>query len=87
MSAWKVRRLKRVAWFGCKKEKIIHLYTDIVVEPEYKDRTKILGMVCRLTPGKHIVESIEAMVRIHKNHADWILEIIGSGKQEKNVKH
>lgn len=43
-------------------------------------------MVCRLTPGKHIVESIEAMVRIHKNHADWILEIIGSGKQEEECK-
>ncbi len=69
-----------------KKEKVIHLYTDSVAEPEHKDRTKILGMVCRLTPGKHIVESIEAMVRIHKNHADWILEIIGSGKQEEECK-
>ena len=75
-------------WSGLavKKEKIIHLYTDIVAEPEYKDRTKILGMVCRLTPGKHIVESIEAMVRIHKNNADWILEIIGSGKQDEECK-
>ena len=69
-----------------KKEKVIHLYTDSVAEPEYKERTKTLGMVCRLTPGKHIMESIEAMVQIHKDHADWTLEIIGTGKQEEECR-
>lgn len=70
-----------------KKEKIIHLYTDIVVEPEYKDRTKILGMVCRLTPGKHIVECIRAMSEIHNLHPNWRLEIIGSGKQQQECEN
>ena len=32
-------------WSGLavKKEKIIHLYTDIVAEPEYKDKDKNSG--------------------------------------------
>ena len=43
----------------------------------YKE--KRIGMVCRLTAGKHVLESIKAMDLIHKKYPDWKFEIIGSG--------
>lgn len=72
-------------WKGlkAKKEKIVHLYTDVLEEPTYEHRDRVVGMVCRLTPGKHIVESIVAMQEIHRNNPEWKLEIIGSGKQQQ----
>ena len=72
-------------WHGLpeKNEKVIHLYTDAVEKPIFEHRKQVIGMVCRLTPGKHIVESIEAMQEIHKKYPEWKLEIIGSGKQQQ----
>lgn len=66
--------------------KIIHLYTEVIEKPCFENRECILGMVCRLTPGKHIAESIEAMHRLHKRYPEWKLQIIGSGKQEQECK-
>lgn len=72
-------------WRGlkAKNEKIIHLYTDVLEKPTFEHRQRVIGMVCRLTPGKHIVESIEAMQEVHKKYPEWKLEIIGSGKQQQ----
>ena len=65
----------------CRK-KIIHLYTEILSEPEFENRKNVFGMICRLTPGKHVLECIRAMYEIHDMYPDWKLEIIGSGRQQ-----
>ena len=70
-----------------KKKKIIYLYTNTVVEPEFQNRNNVFGMVCRLTPGKHVVECIRAMSEIHNLHPNWRLEIIGSGKQQRECEN
>lgn len=72
-------------WHGLpeKNEKVIHLYTDVLEKPTFEHRKQVIGMVCRLTHGKHIVESIVAMQEIHRNNPEWELEIIGSGKQQQ----
>ena len=69
-----------------RQKKIIHLYTDNIHINPFEERKKIFGMVCRLTEGKHVIESIGAMIRIHNKYPDWKLEIIGSGKQENLCK-
>ena len=71
-------------WNGlaAKREKVLHLYTNVTEAPEFEHRERVLGMLCRLAPGKHIAESIEAMHTVHKRFPDWKLEIIGSGKQQ-----
>lgn len=76
-------------WSGLdvKKEKVIHLYTNIVSEPEFQNRNDVFGMVCRLTPGKHVVDCIRAMSEIHDFHPNWRLEIIGSGKQQQECEN
>ena len=65
------------------REKIIHLYTDVLEKPVFEYKELVIGMVCRLTPGKHVLECIEAMQKIHKEYPEWKLEIIGSGKQQQ----
>ncbi len=71
-------------WPGLKTNKIrvIHLYTDKIGMNPIEDREKIIGMVCRLAEGKHVLECIEAMVDVHVVHPEWKLEIIGSGRQQ-----
>lgn len=71
-------------WNGLavKREKVLHLYTNVTEAPKFEHRERVLGMLCRLTPGKHIAESIEAMHAVHKWFPNWKLEIIGSGKQQ-----
>ncbi len=66
-----------------KQMRTIHLYTEIGNASPVYPRKNIIGMICRLTPGKHIIESIEAMSVIHEQYPDWTLEIVGSGKQEQ----
>lgn len=70
-----------------KKKKIIHLYTNTVEEPDFQNRNNVFGMVCRLAPGKHIIECIRAMSEIHNLHPNWRLEIIGSGKQQQECEN
>lgn len=65
------------------KKKIIHLYTEIVKKPSFETRENILGMICRLTSGKHVLECILAMSELHIKYPQWKLEIIGSGKQQR----
>lgn len=71
-------------WPGlvAKKTRVLHLYTDGIEMSPIENREKVLGMVCRLTAGKHVLECIEAMSRIHSIHPEWKLEVIGSGKQK-----
>jgi glycosyltransferase involved in cell wall biosynthesis len=63
------------------RTKTIHLYTEDAGFNGIEDRRNIIGMVCRLTEAKHVVESIEAFSRLHEVFPEWSLEIIGSGKQ------
>ena len=66
-----------------KKHRYIHLYTDVSASCVHTEREAVIGMLCRLTEGKHVLESIEAFSEFHKSHPDYRLEIIGSGKQEQ----
>lgn len=65
-----------------KKYKIIHLYTDKIEMLDNSQRKNKIGMLCRLSSGKHVVDAIKAMHLLHSDYPDWKLEIIGSGKQE-----
>lgn len=64
------------------KSRTIHLYTANIELASLEHREKTFGMVCRLTEGKHVLESIRAMAMLHRKHPDWNLEIIGSGRQQ-----
>ncbi len=65
------------------KTKTIHLYTEDINFNSLEGRTNTIGMVCRLTEAKHVVESIKAFALLHEAFPDWKLEIIGSGKQQE----
>lgn len=65
------------------KYKIIHLYTANLLFSDIECRETVLGMVCRLTEGKHVLECIQAMQQIHNKYPDWTLEIVGTGKQQQ----
>lgn len=72
-------------WNGVIKNKsvrAIHLYTEIGELNPIENRENIVGMLCRLTEGKHVLDSIQAFHEYHKTHPDYKLEIIGSGRQE-----
>lgn len=66
-----------------KRHRYIHLYTDISISCVHVDREPVIGMLCRLTEGKHVLESIEAFSEFHKTHPNYSIEIVGSGKQEQ----
>lgn len=64
------------------KTRIIHLYTQLETSsPATPDKT-VIGMLCRLTEGKHVLESMEAFASFHEAHPEYTMEIIGSGKLE-----
>lgn len=65
------------------KTKPIHLYAEDIGFNSLEGRTNTIGMVCRLTEAKHVVESIKAFALLHEAFPDWKLEIIGSGKQQE----
>lgn len=73
--------IKEWPGLSCVRQKILHLYTQ-TAPALHEHRTHTFGMVCRLTRGKHVIECMEAMARIHEAHPAWTLEIIGSGKQQ-----
>lgn len=76
-------------WEGMLKPRttrIIHLYTHPGKCLQDRSPDKKIGMLCRLTEGKHVLESIRAFTEFHKTHGDYHLEIIGSGKQEEACK-
>ena len=66
-----------------RRVRLLHLYTEMGVPSPISQRQKVVGMLCRLSAGKHAQESIEAFVRFHQQHSDYRLEIIGSGEQEQ----
>lgn len=57
--------------------KIIHLYVDDLKVSD--NRSKKIGMLCRLASGKCVLESIEGFCEFHKTHPDYTLDIIGDG--------
>jgi glycosyltransferase involved in cell wall biosynthesis len=65
-----------------KQVRIIHLYTRTEDWAASDRRENVIGMLCRLTEGKHVLPSIRAFSEFHKTHPQYTLEIIGSGKQE-----
>lgn len=66
-----------------KQHRYIHLYTEITASCAQTERESVIGMLCRLTEGKHVLESIEAFSEFHKTHPNYRMEIVGSGKQEQ----
>lgn len=76
-------------WPGLKKNKtrVIHLYTDQIQMNPIDERRKAIGMVCRLTAGKHVLECIESMAQLHEKYPEWDLEIIGSGRQQEECEN
>lgn len=69
-----------------RETRIIHLYTQPGEGCNDRCPDKRIGMLCRLTEGKHVLESIRAFAEFHKTHSEYHLEIIGSGKQEEACK-
>lgn len=63
--------------------RLLHLYTELNKPSDIEQRQNIVGMLCRLSEGKHVIESIEAFVRFHRQYDDYRLKIIGSGQQEQ----
>ena len=61
--------------------RIIHLYSEIRSSVSEK-KENVIGMLCRLSEGKHVVEGIRAFARFHAAYPDYRLEIFGSGKLE-----
>ena len=69
-----------------KDANIIHLYVDNINFNPIENREKRIGMLSRLASSKHVLEIIEAFYEIHKIHADYKLDLIGSGVQEEECK-
>lgn len=63
--------------------RVLHLYVDEIEMNPLGKREKVLGMICRLTEGKHVLECISAMQSLHEDYPHWRLEIIGSGRQQE----
>lgn len=63
------------------RRKVIHLYTESPVLNCKKNN--VIGMICRISEGKYVLESIRAFEVFCKTHPDWKLEIIGSGTQKE----
>lgn len=66
--------------------RVIHLYTHVNESDVLPKRENIIGMLCRLTAGKHVVESILAFCQVHSQHPEYRMEIIGSGRQEQECR-
>lgn len=72
-------------WAGLimpERVRVIHLYSAPRASASVSGRQRVIGMLCRLTEGKHVTQSIEAFTRFHSDHGDYSLQIIGSGRQE-----
>lgn len=66
------------------KSRIIHLYVQDHKELDYQKKKNIVGMVCRLAEGKHVLEAITGFFNFAIEHPEWRLEIVGSGKLQKD---
>lgn len=64
----------------------LHLYTSIGEFTPIDKRKNTIGMLCRLTQGKHVLECIQAFAEMRKKYPEYTLEIIGSGRQETECK-
>lgn len=72
-------------WAGLvrpKRLRRIHLYAHTEEGLQQRKKQNVVGMLCRLTEGKHVLESIEAFAKFHEQHPSYTMEVIGSGKQE-----
>lgn len=76
-------------WRGLLKNprlRVLHLYTPLDAPPEFSPDKTVIGMLCRLTEGKHVLESIRAFSQFHESHPEYTMEIIGSGKLEQSCR-
>ncbi|MFQ8638974.1 MAG: glycosyltransferase [Acutalibacteraceae bacterium] len=69
-----------------RKTREIHLYTSVASVTPPEQRENIVGMLCRLTSGKHVLECIQAFTEVKKHFPEYRMEIIGSGRQEAECK-
>jgi glycosyltransferase involved in cell wall biosynthesis len=65
----------------------LHLYTESIEINSFEKRKNVFGMICRLTEGKHVLECIQAMAKVHEKYPEWNLEIVGSGRQQEECAH
>lgn len=65
---------------------IIHLYVDNITFNPIENRENRIGMLSRIASSKHVLKIIEAFYEIHKVYANYKLDLIGSGVQEKECK-
>lgn len=65
-----------------KRVRTIYLYTRPEPGGPIVGGKTTIGMLCRLTEGKHVLESIRAFAKFHEEYENYCLEIIGSGKLE-----
>ncbi|NLI92075.1 MAG: glycosyltransferase [Peptococcaceae bacterium] len=72
---WKIKKNKADI-------RIIHLYVDNCVAPRTQGTPKnnTVGMICRLTEGKRVLESIHGFNEFYKKFPEWKLQIVGNGK-------
>lgn len=66
--------------FSNANKRVIHLYSDLF-EMKSVTNDRIFGMICRVSNGKHVPETIGAFYKIHKLYPEWKLQIIGNGDQ------
>lgn len=66
--------------FSNANKRVIHLYSD-VCEKKSVTNACIFGMICRVSNGKHVPETIDAFNKVHKLYPEWKLQIIGNGDQ------
>lgn len=65
-----------------RKKLCLHLYVDLPEAVHVKSEVQVVGMLCRLTPGKHVVDSIRAVHRMNRFCANDVkLQIVGDGPQ------
>ncbi|MBQ7857638.1 MAG: glycosyltransferase [Oscillospiraceae bacterium] len=69
-----------------RKFRVIHLYTEETAGTVNRTPGQTIGMLCRLTEGKRVLESIRGFTRFHAEHPGYNLEIIGSGRQEQQCR-
>lgn len=72
--------------FSNANKRVIHLYSDVCEEKSVTNNC-IFGMICRVSNGKHVPETIDAFNKVHKLYPEWRLQIIGNGDQFEECVH
>lgn len=69
------------------RKKCLHLYVEGRFSNRVVSELRKVGMLCRLTPGKHVIESIKAVARFNQLHDSPVtLQIVGDGPQKEECR-